>query len=1506
MKTRSKILVLLLALALICGILVVSTSAAETNPDGVTDYITLQTGNEVGTGEQRAGTLTAHTSDTGNAYFRHFYAKELKKEYNQYSFYGKVENYFENPDKFLTLEFDFSTETHFDSSATTNIVFLMRPGTKGWDTPGIHFAYSPVDGNYLRFGKDGEKIKLPNLQPYEWHHLTYVIELHPVVDTTTNAVTADNSRAILYLDGVKVAELQGNICPIEAKTLDEVRIQTVQSDVNRETGDVCIDNLVAKRVTNTYTGDLSAVMNGTANLGDYNGLFTWKAGYDLPTGNRKMAGIGTTSYTDAQAAIDAAKDGDTVYLYESIRKADALFVDKAITLVKINANLDLNYSTRGVAVSQLEDGKTHTFTKADTAANVTVKFGGETIETASYLPGETVSAVTPAVRTKNNLLYEVTKWKMTVDGIETAHTATITEEMSGKAVVYTAETYQRVAMTYIDANGKENYIPYTNDKTAVSTFLEFFNNGTTQTYKFTKNDTLRLECDIVTDKGITNTWKFGTHGEENCTLDLNGHDLHFRGKGSLFSEFRIQKNFYLISSRPGARVIADVGAREATLFSMWGGANVYVGGYKGADGNNLSFYNFRVAALGSNLLAINGGTFYATRGGNLFENQGGGRIELANAKIYLGTRSCCAVYMNPADPGAGKATTVVNNVFGNVEVYSASRSNTFASYTQNERTEAKFELNNTHIYGTDLIFTKKSASNSKAIQPTIDATCEFEFTSTLPALPDGYVYAHPENPERSFDGFVNPEGKQLIATGIANIKVRLENTAEIQWKVNGTVVFTDRWVIGATPYYVGTPIHIPFEQDPANPNNVMAPGDNWTIDGHPLSALTSEQAGTTLVADPEFVSTPKSFEVTTADGKTTYYVATDYDTLYQYVKSMTQAGKITLYRDYVLPMYQPLTFSKAGTELDLNGHTLSTDYKCGDGLIVAAADFYLYSSKAGAMVLTDHPYDSKGDIFVGGGFILGASKGVFTIGRTKDGTTFDRANLTFRGTCFLTLNANAVVDSVTYISTVADNWGLIQYWKDNLSVEVRNSDLWLTLNNKALFAPRVDKPKDGEVTGGWSATVDGCRIYSESSTFTTSNPASQGKNPPGATITNSILCFRQPIAYDVNFPIHLGAGVRMNQLNGFLPTDGVKIARTNGEKVTLNGNEFTILYETCNAGDAFTATIKGGDGTLASDTWKKGSKPSYRKDAVDTFYWIFEATEGITADTTYHAALRSTESKVKGNLTLYANITFNLYISKDELGYIAGIRYNGTEKFFDETDVFNDDGVLYYLFRIADIAPKDLSEAFTFDVIVRVGESETAYYTVKTSLVKYAKSVLANEFEDAEGKPLVMALLDYVRETSVALGGVSTESMGIKAIDNCLTHYGYTRTKWTKPENVITPAAGDIKGAALELLNTPGFVFFLKDTYADKTTVPVTVNGVTKNYEVRHIDVNGTAKYFFTVDNIHISNYRKDLTVKLGGQSFTYNFDVYMEGFTTVPAYAHALYAYSLAAEAYLAAQNNH
>ena len=358
----------------------------------------------------------------------------------------------------------------------------------------------------------------------------------------------------------------------------------------------------------------------------------------------------------------------------------------------------------------------------------------------------------------------------------------------------------------------------------------------------------------------------------------------------------------------------------------------------------------------------------------------------------------------------------------------------------------------------------------------------------------------------------------------------------------------------------------------------------------------------------------------------------------------------------------------------------------------------------------------------------------------------------------------------------------------------------------------------------------------------------------------------------------------------------ITLAQATAGTSSFTGEATITLNRKVTANYATLTYVEGTD--IDKQLWAKGETPPQIEDVElgAGFYKTYGTIGTVTEDATYTARVIANESKVKGNLTLYANITFNIYVKADG---VTGIRYNGKDTMFEDTDRVQVDGEDYFLFRINDIAPKDLSKAFRLDVIVN---GSTAHYTVMTSLVKYADSVLKNASESEEGKTLVKALLDYVRETSVALGDVATDFAGIKAIDACLAKYGYTRTEWTEPESVITPATGDVKGAALELVSTPGFVFFLNDTYDGKDSVTATVNGVTKNYTITHAE----GKHFFTVDNIHISNYRKDLTVKLGEQSFTYNFDVYMAGFETVPAYAHALYTYSLAAEAYLATQSNH
>ena len=573
-------------------------------------------------------------------------------------------------------------------------------------------------------------------------------------------------------------------------------------------------------------------------------------------------------------------------------------------------------------------------------------------------------------------------------------------------------------------------------------------------------------------------------------------------------------------------------------------------------------------------------------------------------------------------------------------------------------------------------------------------------------------------------------------------------------------------------------------------------------------------------------------------------------------------------------------------------------------MISATYDLYVYSTAEGAKLLANTDRKTEGGIEYGGGVMLKAYGGSMVVGRAPDSTTTTYP-LTAEGTTLLIVykTGNVELSNLTGIQSIGDNYGYLQFnGTSGSALTVNACDFYLS--NLALFGLR-----EGE---GWKAEVKNSRIYAGSRPLVDFN-ADAGTGT-GVTFTDTVICSETALTSCEKFPIKLGKGVKTNYPNDLsLVTseeETLVFAHTDATKITLNENDFTLLYEVVVDTDAFDATFQTGS-TSVTETWKKDSKPTYRANVFgsneeSTYYWYVAATEGIAAATEYPAKLKTTESKITGNLTLYANITFNLYFRADD--FIKGVRYNGNETLFSEPVTLN--GVEYYAFKINDISPKDLSEAFTLEVILENGET-TATYTVNTSLSKYAASVLANEATDDKteaGKTLVLALLDYVREMSVTLGGKTESDDGIKAIDAGLKKYesAYTRKTWSKT-GVEIPASGNITGASLMLTSAPGFVFYLDSTeYATAETVEVTVNGTTKSYTVEHSE--GGQPYFI-VNDIHVSKYNDALTVKLGEQTFEYSLDVYMQGFIEnkeeIPAYANALYSYVCAAKAYLEAQGN-
>ena len=646
--------------------------------------------------------------------------------------------------------------------------------------------------------------------------------------------------------------------------------------------------------------------------------------------------------------------------------------------------------------------------------------------------------------------------------------------------------------------------------------------------------------------------------------------------------------------------------------------------------------------------------------------------------------------------------------------------------------------------------------------------------------------------------------------------------------------------------------------------------------------------------------------------------------------TIPNGGTLRLTRDLTIPSPEGLLLEiKNKTYFDMNGHWFSiggTPAKNKPELFKLQSDLFIYTSRQGGGIRflaigegddSDKSYVSMDATAKGTNSLFGLHS---PAAHLHLGYTDNAGETDYRDNGFTMISSvmaqyyNAGGGKVTikggnYYRSFSDNNAFF----DIRTLSGNNANL-LTAEDAYFYgnAPIIaGHLTTGTICDGVTASFTGCKIdapvIAVTGTTTFANSA--------VTLTNCDILRNQAAVAGVTFAAGEGCrypstvsipqvatGVKVGVMinDTALTYRGVKritLAQATAGESSFTGEATITLNRKVTANYA-TLTFVEGDAS-ETELWAKGETPPQIEDTpIDDNYYVTYGTIGtVTEDATYTARVISKESRIKGNLTLYANITFNLYLKED--GEIKGIRYNGKETLFTAADRVQVDGVDYFLFRINDIAPKDLSKAFRLDVIVN---SSTAHYTVMTSLVKYADSVLKNASESAEGKTLVKALLDYVRETSVTLGGVAPDFAGIKAIDSCLAKYGYTRTEWKKPETVITPAADDIKGAALDLVSTPGFVFFLNDTYAGKTTVTVTVNGVTKDYTITHKE----GKHFFTVDNIHISNYRKDLTVKLGAQSFTYNFDVYMAGFETVPAYAHALYSYSLAAEAYLAAQNNH
>ena len=1493
MKTKSKILILLLTLALLCGILFVSVSAADTTATVPANGFTATYAD--GKVDTVSGTGKASSADDYLALYNYVNKMTAAAKITLY------QDYTVTKDKSLAFKYD-GTELDLNGktiTATTKFGYGFIRSNTGTTTGGL-YVYSSKTGAQILAEKDGGFI------------------FGAGVFTDVNGVRSLKNEGKLTVGMDKAGKRYAGNLTIKGTTLLAVVSNTVIDGiayVNNKADNVgCIQYQLKEAEVTIRNCDLSL---GKSPLFAVRYGENWSATVDnsrifmsvnLLVGKGdsdqiKKSDVGVTfTNTDIYSndtILNTHSATFPITLGEGVRLnrvQDALPLNSDHILAHDNTKMFTSYNGEQYPTF-------YEVVAQGNAATINFKQGDTVLDTQVWKVGSTPNYVgTIALNEVEGDSAKVLAPKWSMNGNDT-----VVATSDGTAVDATYTLVETPKAFEATANGTTTYYI----DTAYETFYRFIQSISATGTK----------VKLYTDYEIPNASQALIFKKENTELDLNGRTIKTDwkyGGGFLIAQ---AKSVSVYSSVKGAQLLATVemttdnqkiGKGGGFIFgvSASGGLTIgkkaedtYIGNltaegtcllsvyadasiegiiYRHTAHDNTGLIQFaKTATVTVNNCEFNvKKSLFAARDGN-----GEWKAEVTNSRIYT-TETCLAnahYYMKGKDKDTeSNGTTIPGLKAGSVT------------------------LKNTDLYSTQNLQNFTFPNDTFVWFPVIlgDGVRMNRTNANLALVDDTLTRARID--EAAFEA----AGQSCSVSYLVTAKA---NAVPITFKSGDTALTTEPWAKGSTPKYNG--IVAVTEGDPES-DTVPAPSGRWLIDGKSIP-LTEEQtaAGTTLIAVAELINTPKAFQATI--GTTTYYfIDTEFATLSNYVASLTAPAKIKLYTNYTLPQNGYLAFKQAGSELDLNGKTLKSDYKLNNGIINTTKNLYVYSTAPGAQLLAEEPFNTSTG--KGGGFIFTATSGSnLVVGRAPETSDVTVYPLTAKGTCLVLVGSEkttAEFNNVTYVQSISDNAGYLQFNGTSTAITVNNCDFLLTVDSQwqGLFGLRLGN-------GGWKATVNGSRIYiagTQQLTFVHSDMKKDGAitvTPEGATFTNTVIYAANSLTNNTIFPITFGEGVKMNKAYNFPLTDGYVAARIDETKETLNGKDVTLLYEVVAKANAFEATFKNGETTLATEAWKTGSKPTLRQDLFGTYYLYAAATEGITADTTYPAKLKTTESKITGNLTLYANITFNLYFRKD--GFIKGVKYNGNTTSFSETTLLN--GEEYYLFKIDDISPKDLSKAFTLEVLLASGET-TATYTVNTSLSKYAAAVLANEATDAKtvaGKNLVLALLDYVYEMSkeTTLGNVGETTPGMVAIKKGLDYYkqilNYGREEW----NGIapTPEAGNITDASLKLASTPGFIFYLSTTasedgtikdYTNSESVSVTINGVTKSYKVTTVE---GSKPYIIVDDIHVSKYNDIMTVELDGTSFSYSLGAYMKGYTTIPEYAKALYNYVCAAKAYLEAQGN-
>lgn len=306
--------------------------------------------------------------------------------------------------------------------------------------------------------------------------------------------------------------------------------------------------------------------------------------------------------------------------------------------------------------------------------------------------------------------------------------------------------------------------------------------------------------------------------------------------------------------------------------------------------------------------------------------------------------------------------------------------------------------------------------------------------------------------------------------------------------------------------------------------------------------------------------------------------------------------------------------------------------------------------------------------------------------------------------------------------------------------------------------------------------------------------------------------------------------------------------------------------------------------------WMEGSTPIYSGELSmiigDSEYsFTFPSIEPATLGGASYEGKISGGPQLSYNLTLHESIDFNIYVP--EVSEIVAI--NG--RLLADCETKDIDGVKHYKVSFSDIAPKDAPKTQIVRITVNYN-GEDIEVERPVSIAEYAAKLVATTM-DTNASNLTVALMAYIKAASEYFGTATEQTNA--ALDAVINRHAVH--KWSAEGKEIFEIPGglkSIKGAALNLDNTPGFV-----VYVAKGTQEVTVDGKVYTVDPENVIIDGGEELCYVVVPKSAFDMLEPFDICVGDETVRYNLDTYIY-YMNNPSYADALYGYALMAKTYV------